>query len=236
MDFSQITLFLVTSALFGLLAKFLKQPLLIGYLFAGVILAGGGFIKDISSLSNLGKIGVTFLLFLLGLEIKLKEIPEIGKAALIIGSAQIFLTSLLAIFLLLFLGFGFVPSIYIAFALTFSSTIIAVKHLSEKNDLESLYGRITVGVLLLQDLVVVSILLLLSGLKGGNLLFQDFAFLLVKTVSILMAVWFVSKKILPFLFEKFIAASGELLFIVSCAWVLGISSLVAGPIGILILR
>ncbi|OGM18485.1 hypothetical protein A2686_02665 [Candidatus Woesebacteria bacterium RIFCSPHIGHO2_01_FULL_38_10] len=232
MDFSQITLFLVTSALFGLLAKFLKQPLLIGYLFAGVILAGGGFIKDISSLSNLGKIGVTFLLFLLGLEIKLKEIPEIGKAALIIGSAQIFLTSLLAIFLLLFLGFGFVPSIYIAFALTFSSTIIAVKHLSEKNDLESLYGRITVGVLLLQDLVVVSILLLLSGLKGGNLLFQDFAFLLVKTVSILMAVWFVSKKILPFLFEKFIAASGELLFIVSCAWVLGISSLVAGPIGL----
>lgn len=231
MDFTQVGLILAIAAFFGIIAKLLKQPLLIGYLFAGFFLFSFGLVGNKEIVSSLGKIGVTLLLFLVGLEMNLKEVKVIGKTALITGLGQILFTSIIGFFLSFALGFSVISSIYIAIALTFSSTIIIIKLLSEKNDLNSLYGKISVGFLLVQDLVAVIILMFLSGAKSENFsLFSTFL-LLIKAFLLFYLTWFLSKKILPDIFAKTVGRSSELLFIVSTSWALGTSVLVGGPLG-----
>src|SRR3990172_2896045 len=119
MEFSQLAILLSTAAIFGVVSRLLKQPLLIGYLFAGMLLAMTGFLHDNVMLEDLGKIGVTLLLFLLGLEMNLKELPQIGKVALITGLGQIIFTAIIGFVLALILGFSSLSAAYISIALTF---------------------------------------------------------------------------------------------------------------------
>lgn len=231
MEFSQIAVLFVVAAVFGVAAKALKQPLLVGYLFAGMILSYFGFFTDTEVFSGLGKIGVTLLLFLVGLEIEIKELPSVGKTALVAGLGQIIFTSSIGYILARFLGFGSLEAIYVAVALTFSSTIIIIKLLSEKNDLSSLYGKISVGILLVQDVVVVLILVILAGLGEGNMGPLQVVFMGVKALALIALVWVTSKRLLPRLFERFFLQSQELILIVSIAWALGVAAFVAGPLG-----
>lgn len=231
MSFSDISLLLVVAGGFGLIARFLKQPLLIGFLFSGLFLSYFGFISDHGVLDNLGKIGVALLLFLVGMEMNIRDIPTIGKVALSAGIGQIVFTSVIGFLVALGLGFGNIQSIYIAVALTFSSTIIIVKLLSEKNDINSLYGKIAVGFLLVQDLVAVLILMFLAGIRDGNLGFLQILLLIVKAGVLFSGVWYLSKSILPRIFSKIVGNSQELLFTISIAWALGVSTLVGGPLG-----
>ena len=231
MDFSQIALLLTTASVFGIAARLLKQPLLVGYIFAGMLLAYAGVLHPGEGLESLGHVGVALLLFLLGLEIKLSEIPTIGKVALMTGLGQIFFTSLFGFILASIMGFGILASIYIAVALTFSSTIIIVKLLSEKKDLGSLYGRISVGFLLVQDFVAILILLFLAGLGRGENTMSGYVLILVKAGILFAGVYYISRKVFPKLFEKIIAKNSELLFIVSIAWALGFAYFVGGPLG-----
>ena len=231
MDFSQIAVFFGVAALFGIIVKRFRQPILIGYLFAGFLLALLGILGDAAIVENLGKIGVALLLFLVGLEMNLREIPTIGKAAVFTGLGQIAFTFSVGLLLGLGLGFSLVVSAYLAIAVSFSSTIIIVKLLSEKNALGSLYGKISVGFLLVQDLVAILILIFLAGLGRGGIGVGDIGLMAVKATVLLVLVWGLSKRILPLLFERFVADSQELLFIVSIAWALGIAALVAGPFG-----
>ena len=231
MSFADVSLFIVVAALVGVIAKALKQPLLIGYLFAGFLLSVFGLVKDPETASTLGQIGVALLLFLVGIEMNLRELPSIGKVALFTGLGQIVFTSLVGFLIVFFLGFSFLPAVYIAIALTFSSTIIIIKLLSEKGDLSSLYGKIAVGFLLVQDFVAVAILMFLAGLRTGDLGYGQFLFTGFKAVALFASVWFLSRKVLPDIFEKFVASSSEMLFIASIAWALGISALVGGPLG-----
>lgn len=231
MSFSEISLLLVVAAGFGVLARLLKQPLLIGFLFAGLFLNYFGFISDPHILDNLGKIGIALLLFLVGMDMNVREIPTIGKVALSAGLGQIIVTTAVGFLIALALGFSTIPAIYVSLALTFSSTIIIVKLLSEKKDLDSLYGKIAVGFLLVQDLVAVLILMFLAGLRDGNLNILSVVVLIIKAVVLFSSVWYLSKDILPKLFGKIVGNSQELLFTVSIAWALGIAMLVGGPLG-----
>jgi Kef-type K+ transport system membrane component KefB len=231
MDFSQIAILLGGAAIAGVAAKLVKQPLIIGYLFAGYVLAVLGLIPEASSLEAMSKIGVALLLFLVGLEMNLKELPSIGKIAVITGLGQIIFTSTIGFLLATLLGFATLPAIYIAVALTFSSTIIIVKLLSEKNDLSSLYGRISVGFLLVQDLVAVLILMFLAGLGNGEFGLQNYLLIVVKGIGLLAVVWLLSQKVLPKVFGKIIDQSTELIFIVGIAWALGVAAFVGGPLG-----
>lgn len=231
MEFSQIAVLLAIAGAFGIVARFFRQPLLIGYLLAGLFLGITGIISDTETVSSLGQIGVTLLLFLLGLEMKLADLPSIGKVALMTGIGQIAFTSTIGFFLARILGFGVLPSVYIAIALTFSSTIIMVKLLSEKKDLSSLYGKIAVGFLLVQDFVAIAILMFLSSVGKGDAGVIQYLYIAIKAIILFIVVWILSKRLLPTIFDRFIASSPELLFIVSIAWALGFASLVAGPIG-----
>lgn len=231
MDFSQIAILLVTASVFGIIARLFKQPLLVGYLFAGLALKLTGLIHNFETVEGLGQIGVTLLLFLLGLEMNLKELPSVGKVALFTGLGQIFFTSLIGFGMALLFGFTTIASLYIAVALTFSSTIIMVKLLSERKDLSSLHGRIAIGFLLVQDFVAIVILMFLSGLGAGGTSVAQYGFIALKALALFILVWALSKKVLPTFFEKIIAPSNELLFIVSISWALGVAWFVTGPMG-----
>ncbi|WKZ25701.1 MAG: cation:proton antiporter [bacterium] len=231
MDFVGISLLLVTSAIFGVLAKFAKQPLLVGYLFAGATASYFGLLTDHGLVEALGKIGVTLLLFLVGLEMNLKDLPTVGKTALVTGVGQIAFTLLFGFILSSFLGFSTISSLYIGAAMAFSSTIIIIKLFSEKKVLDSLYGKISVGFLLVQDLVAVLVLMFLAGLKEDGFGVGPILLMVFKAVLVFAATWYLSKKILPLIFERIVGHSTELLFIVSIAWALGVSSLMGGPLG-----
>jgi len=232
MGFYELTILFVVAGVFGLIAKLLKQPLLVGYLFAGIFVAVAGFVSPGTDLSGLGKIGVALLLFLLGMEMNLSDLSSVGKVSIVTGLGQILFTSAVGFLLASILGFDSVTSLYIAVALSFSSTIIMVKLLSEKKDLASLYGKISVGFLLVQDFVAIAILIFLAGIGRGNVGFGDLGMTIAKLLGLFVVIYFLHKKALLKIFEKLVADSTELLFMVSISWALGFSAFVAGPLGL----
>ncbi len=228
MVFSQIALLFGIACLFAVISFKLKQPLIVGYVFAGLVLGGFGILTKDSKILDLGEIGVSLLLFLVGLEMDISDIKKIGRTSFVFGFFQIILTSVLGFLLSKIFGFGTVPSLYIAFSLTFSSTIIAVTLLSEKRELNSLYGKISLGYLLVQDLFAILILIFLGG--GSHSDPNFYISLLVKAVGLLLLVWFLAKKAMPIIFS-YISTSAELGFVFSISWALVFSAVVAGPFG-----
>ena len=207
------------------LARLLKQPAIIGYLVSG-ILAGPFFLNIISStetLSAFSQIGVALLLFFVGLNLNPKVIREVGKVSLITGIGQIIFTAAVGFVIAKALGFPDMTSLYLSIALAFSSTIIIMKLLSDKKDLESLYGRISIGFLIVQDLVAIMILLAISSLGSG----ADLASLAIGTVIrgvICIAMLFVLTFYLLPPLTRAIAKSQEFLLMFSITWCLVIAS------------
>ena len=165
----ELAFLIVLSAGLGILAKIFRQPLIIAYLISGIIISYTGIINANNETFKLfADLGIVFLLFLIGLEINYDSLRMIGKPAIILGLGQIIFTFLGGFFIAKFLGFNTIASSYIAIALTFSSTIIIVKLLSEKKDISSFYGKLSVGFLLVQDLVAILILIFLTGIETGE--------------------------------------------------------------------
>src|SRR3989344_7068032 len=224
--FTEITIALVLAAVFGFVAHLMRQPPIIGFIFAGLAV---GFLANpelggVEFIDGLAPIGVALLLFLVGLELDFKDLKNVGLPALVTGLGQILFTFGIGYFIIKLLGFATIPAVYIAIALTFSSTIIVVKLLSEKRELTSLYGRIVVGFLLLQDFVAILVLIMLAGLQGdGATSPLNFA-LTVARGSILVAATFVGSRFLPRLLNR-VGRSQEMLYLFSIAWVLGIAAL-----------
>lgn len=219
------------ASVFGLFARTLKQPPFIGYLFAGIVLAAFGFFSASNSvlIENMAQLGIALLLFLVGLEMNVKDLRRLGSVVLLAGSVQIVVTATLSFILASLLGFSPTSALYIGIALAFASTIIVVKLLSEKKDLASLYGKIVVGVLLVQDFVAILILVLLSGFQGGDLSLFSFLRVVAKGAVLLAGVYLLSKTILQRFFDKVAAASSELLFVTSIAWALLLAGVVSLP-------
>ncbi len=170
-----IGIMIVAAAAIVLLLRRLNIPTIVLYIMAGLLLgpllgtleSGESAASDAaisSSFSLVTEFGIVLLLFLVGLELSLDKIREIGKVAVIAGIGQVVFTAFFGFFLSLLLGFGAMESIFLATALTFSSTVVVVKLLDQKKDLNTLYGRIAVGIFLVQDLVVIIVLTLLAGL------------------------------------------------------------------------
>lgn len=205
--------------------RILKQPLIIGYILSG-ILVGPFFLNLIGESETIGvfsEMGVAFLLFIVGLHLSPRVIKEVGGVSLITGLGQIIFTSIFGYLIGILLGFSSIASLYIAIALTFSSTIIIMKLLSDKDSLEKLYGKISIGFLLVQDFVAIIILIIISSLSEGggpNTLLWTF----LKGVIIILALIPISIYILPRL-EYFLAKSQEFLFLFSISWGFGLSLL-----------
>ncbi|MEI6071494.1 MAG: cation:proton antiporter [Verrucomicrobiae bacterium] len=152
------------AALFGVLARMVRLPSIVGYLVAGLLLGPAtGAIVLTPAINEISDMGIVLLLFLVGLELTIARIRDVGKVAVAGGLAQIALTGAGGYALCHVLGFGALESLFLAFALTISSTVVVVKVLTDKGELDSLHGRIAVGIFLIQDLVVLVALTLLSG-------------------------------------------------------------------------
>lgn len=227
--FLELTILVGIASLLSIVFRFLKQPPILAYILAGVIIGPFGDLQlqNKEALQTLGQLGVTLLLFMVGLELRIKELRSIGKVALATGMAQIVFTSLIGYFISLQLGFSPIASLYLSIALAFSSTIVIVKLLSDKKDLNSLYGKISVGFLLVQDFFAIIVLILLSGFStDAGISLGGFSWVLLKGLLMFGTVLLLSVTILPKIITK-IAHSSEILFLFSIAWALTVSALVS---------
>lgn len=157
----------VVGAIFAFSGRFLKIPSIVSFIFAGLFLGPlTGLVSLNHTLELISEIGIALLLFLVGLELSFDRIKDVGKVAVVAGIGQVVFTAAGGLVICLLLQFTFIESLFLALALTFSSTVVVVKLLDHMGDLNKLYGRIAVGIFLVQDLVVVVLLTLLAGLAG----------------------------------------------------------------------
>lgn len=231
--FLEITIVICLAAFFAVIFRWLKQPIILAYILTGIVVGPLAFIniQNRDLLQMMGDVGVTFLLFMLGLEMKIRDFSSVGKTVSIVFIAQTVLTFLIAYLSATALGFNNISAIYIGIALVFSSTIIVVKFLSDKKNLHSLYGKFTIGVLLLQDFLAIAVLIFLSSFNSqtsANPLIT-FATVLTKGIILFGIVGYLSQKVFPKVIE-YLSKSSEILFLVSIAWVFGLAALVSSPI------
>lgn len=228
--FTSLAVVMVVAAIGGVLAKLFKQPALVGYILAGIVLAYmgfGGLGQQKTTIELLGQMGVTLLLFLVGMELPISQLVSSARSSFIVGIGQILITTGLGYILARGLGFGSVTACYVGISLTFGSTVIVVQQLSAKRDLHSLYGRITVGYLLLQDFVAIGILTILSGLSPlGGINWVNMVWVVVKGLVMVGVAGVLAEKIVPKVLTK-LAGSSEMLFVVAIAWCLGVAGLVS---------
>jgi Kef-type K+ transport system membrane component KefB/voltage-gated potassium channel Kch len=225
-EFVSISLILLIVLIVSFIMRILKQPLIIGYILSG-ILAGPLFFNLLSnglSLSLFSELGIAFLLFIVGLHLSPNVIKEVGGISLITGLGQVLFTSVFGFLICLGLGFGIVPSIYIAIALTFSSTIIIMKLLSDKDALDTLFGKISIGFLLVQDLVAIIILIVVSSLSSGGNIYNLISSTFLKGILIFLLFIPINKYVFSRLGNLF-GKSQELLFLFAVAFGLGMASL-----------
>ncbi len=227
--FIEISVIIVIAALVSIAMRLLRQPLIIGYIITGLLVGPYvlGFINSPETMQTFAEFGIAFLLFIVGLSLSPRVIKEVGKISLITGLGQILFTALIGFGIVRLLGFGVLPSWYIAIALTFSSTIIILKLLSDKHDLETLYGKISIGFLIFQDIVATLILILVSSVSGSSgVVVSEIFIALVTTILLTAVLIYISRTLLPKL-SPFMAKSQELLFVFSLGWGLGVASLFA---------
>lgn len=224
--FAQIAFILLIAALVGFFAKLAKQPLIVAYIFVGILL-GPSFLNTVSSTGEielLAKLGIAILLFLVGLKLDVGLIKSTGVVALLTGVGQVVFTSVIGFFIVLALGFDVIPALYIAVALTFSSTIIIVKLLSDKRELDQLHGRIAVGFLIVQDiLVVVAMVVIVSiGDADSSTPSQSLWVTLFGSLAFLIVVALLAKYVVPRLLE-WLARSQELSLIFGVGWAMSLA-------------
>jgi len=229
--FFDLTVIICIAAFLSIIFRLLKQPAILAYILAGIIIAPFQFFDASNQplLLALSQVGITLLLFMVGLEIRISELLSMGKILILSSVWQISLSFILGFLISLVLGFDRLSSFYIATAVTFSSTIIVVKLLSDQHELHSLHGKFSLGILLSQDVVAMAFLMLLASSTQespflgpiGNLVV-----VLIKGGLIVAAITFLSRNIFPKLFEK-IARSSETLFLSSLGWMFGLAALVS---------
>jgi len=221
--FLEIGIIIIAATLLAIIARFFKQPLIIAYILAGIVIGpiGLGWIKSQEMISLFSELGIVFLLFIVGLQLDIKKLKHIGWQASLVGLAQVVFTGALG-FIIALQYFPVLISGYIAVGLALSSTVVVVKLLSDKNEINTLHGRIAIGILLIQDLVAILAILFFSSfdnLSTTLLLSGLYNILILFTVALVAYAL-----VLPFLFRK-IGQSRELLLITALSWAFGMTIL-----------
>jgi Kef-type K+ transport system membrane component KefB len=227
--FSEIALILLIASIMGILTYRLKQPLIVGFIAVGIILGPSslGWVAPNDQIDLLAKLGISLLLFIVGLKLDLHIIRTMGPVALATGIGQVLFTALVGYFIAIALGFMHIESLYIAVALTFSSTIIIVKLLSDKGEVDTLHGRIAIGFLIVQDVLVIVAMIALNALSGGDTPGQIgpkvFTILINGTVFLIVVALLMRYFLTPLLNR--LAPSNELLMLFSIAWAVALGAL-----------
>lgn len=229
---SDLSLSILGAGLIGCLAFMFNIPLILAFIGAGVLLGpniGLGLIKNTESIAFISQIGLIFLMFILGMEIDLKKLHQAGKAVLVNGVTQFLGCALIGLGVFYSLGYtmggGNFDLLYLAFAVSISSTLIVVKILSERAELSTLTSRITIGILVVQDIWAISFMAMQSSLSE---LHPSIVFLsLTKALTLIMIAWLVAKYTLPRVF-LLVGKQSELMLLAALGWCFGISELANG--------
>jgi Kef-type K+ transport system membrane component KefB/Trk K+ transport system NAD-binding subunit len=227
------TIFLDLSLLLGItvsiafLMRILRQPLLIAYLIAGIV-AGPILLNiidaDIEVFSQLSELGVILLLFMVGVSLNVSHMKDVGIPALVTGIGQVVFTGGVGFFLIQWLGYSSVTALFLAIAITFSSTIIVVKILGDKGDLQTTYGQSVLGLLIVQDVLAILVMLFLTTYGEGASALDTIGTLAVKGFLSIALIYFFARYALPKLLSS-VAQNGEFLFLFSMTWVFAISAI-----------
>jgi Kef-type K+ transport system membrane component KefB len=226
--FLEFAAILILAVTVGLLGRFLKQPLVVSFILVGLLVGpyGLNLLQSVEQIHLLSEMGIAVLLFVVGLKLDLSLIRTSGKVALATGLGQVVFTSVFGYYICIALGFEPVTSIYIAVALTFSSTIIIVKLLSDKKEIQSLHGQISIGFLIVQDLVVILAMIMLSAMgTSTNEMSVGHEILLVvlKGMGMLLVVILLIRYVMQRL-AHMMAKTPELLVLFSLSWAVALAA------------
>lgn len=211
---AQIAIIIIIATILALVIRAFRQPLIPAYIATGIIMGPLvlGLIKNQDVVVSLSEIGIAFLVFTAGLEIKLSKLREVGKTVLITGIIQIVSLFAIAFLIAEYLKFGNQAAMYIGLVVTFSSTMIVVKILSDKREINSLHGRIIMGIMLLQDIAAIIALTILSS----DFSLKSFGIMSIKVILFLLATVILSKLANPIF--KTAAKTHDLLLLVSVSF------------------
>jgi len=203
------------------LAKKLKQPLVVGYILTGLLISiGASQIININDLKTFIDLGVALLLFMVGLSLNPRIVSEVGWPSLATGLGQILFTMFFGYGIAILLGFSSVVALYLAIAFTFSSTVIIMRLLQERGDENTLYGRISIGFLIVQDIVAMMILIIVSLFSqvgnAGSSLNEAISLAIFSFGLIIIGVWVLAYFIIPKI-DSFFAKDTETLVLFSLA-------------------
>ncbi len=221
--FYEIAALLVLAAGVGFIGLLLRQPLIVSFITVGIL--AGPSVLDIArsdeQIDLLAKLGIAVLLFLVGLKLDFNLVRTLGPVALVTGLGQVVFTTIFGFLIAVALGLDARTALYVAIALTFSSTIIIVKLLSDKREIDALHGRIALGFLIVQDVVVVVAMIALSaigvGEAAGNGAVADVLRILAYGVAMLAAVIVFIRYIADPLVER-LSRAPELLVSFAIGW------------------
>lgn len=217
--FLQLGVVTIASAGLAIAARAFRQPIILAYIVAGILLGSGGYnlIPDSINTQGIATVGIIFLLFLIGLELDIGRVRRVGRIVLLAGGIQMVVVALTAGLLTTVLGYPLSTAIFLGLAAAFSSTAVVMKRLIDNQELASLQARVSIGILLLQDLVAVLALMLVSGIGHGSFDAGVVGWFVVKAAAFFLVTWLFTKYLLGRIFF-FIAKSTELLFLTSVAW------------------
>lgn len=226
--FNELVVIVLVATGVSVLMRLLRQPLIVGYIISG-ILVGPSVLNTLHAtelIETLSHIGIMILLFVVGLHMSPKIIKEVGKVSLLTGGGKFIITALVGFGIALLLGFDQTTALYIAIGLAFSSTIVILKLLSDKGDLNKLYGKISVGFLLVEDIIAAFILVLIpiivSNTDGQSL--GIIGLFLLKASALVAGLIIATKYLLPRV-VRFVASLQELLFLFSIFWGFSLAAL-----------
>lgn len=226
--FVEISVLIALCAGVAMVMRMLRQPLIIGYIITGLIVGPSllGIVQTPETIEVLGSFGVALLLFIVGLGLNPRIIKEVGKISVLTGIGQVLFTTIIGFFITQRLGYDTTTSLIIAVALAFSSTIIILKLLSDKKEQNKLYGKISIGFLLVQDIIATIALVVTSAASQGAVSFQDLSPLLIKGFAIFVLVILIARYFIRPM-TSFLASSQELLFLFAIAWGFGVATVMA---------
>ncbi len=227
--FLEVAVVLSVAAVLGAIAHWLRQPLIIAFIVAGILLGPAGFdwVHARDQVDLFAKLGIGLLLFIVGLKLDLRLIRSVGYVTLKAGAGQMILTALLGYTTALLFGLDSLAAAYVAASLMFSSTVIIIKLLSDKREIETLHGRISLGVLIMQDVVVILLMIVVASVgspSSASNVGQQVIEVLATGVGFLGIVALLTRFALPSLLHT-LARQPELLTLFAIAWAIGLASL-----------
>lgn len=228
--FVEVAVLLAVVTVIAALGRILKQPLIVAFIAAGILVGPSGFsiVESTEQIELLAQMGIALLLFVVGLKLDLQIIRTMGPVALATGLGQVLFTSVFGYLIAIAIGLSPVAAIYVGLALTFSSTIIIVKLLSDKKEIDALHGRIAVGFLIVQDIVVVLVMIALTAMGAGSdaapdQLFTIMLWVVAKGFAMIAGIALLMKFVLPYATRR-MAQSAELLILFAVTWAVSLAT------------